>query len=556
MSIADIFNAASTGINLQRLAMEVTGENVANVNTEGYSRQRVVLETAPGRTMEKYSLGSGVKLGGIQRSYDELLQKQIMDASSSHNQSLTQETALQQIEPLFNELTQDGLGKTIQDFFDSWSDLSLKPQGAAERQTVLARSQIMLDAFHQTNMSLENVKSSANNSIVAITGDISEKVKSIASLNDQIRIAELSSGASANELRDKRDLTIRQLSEKVGISYFEEQNGSLSVNLVNGQQLVSGSSYGTLYTYPNASGLNDIYITVIGNPPSAPDSNVDRNITSLVDGTVGNQGELGGTLLVRDSIVPDMQGKLDELAYKIASQVNEFHKQGWGLSTTSTNLDFFQITPFNPSTLNGNTISNSNLISNIQTTGLRVGMSVTGAGIPANATITEILGPTSFKISDVATATGTPIPLVIAGGYSKPSAIVMNITDAKDIAAGLATNPPFYGAGDATGDNRNALRISQLISSTSSFSSGSTSIAGYYSSLVSKVGLEAQSLTNVSARGEAFLKQLKTLRDSGASVSLDEELTNMIKYQKAFEGSAKMITTATEMLDIVLGLVR
>ncbi|GAM09669.1 flagellar hook-associated protein 1 [Geobacter sp. OR-1] len=556
MSISDIFNAATTGITLQRLAIEVTGENIANVNTEGYSRQRVILETAQVREVANYSLGTGVKLGAIQRSYDDLLQKQIMDAGSTYNQNLAQQTALNQIEPLFNELTQDGLGKTIQDFFDSWHDLSLKPQGTAERQTVLARAQIMLDAFHQANASLENVKTNANSSLGAITADIAEKVKSIATLNDQIRLAELSSGASANELRDQRDLTIRQLSEKVGITYFEEQDGSLSVNLVNGQQLVNGSSYGTLYTYPNASGLNDIFITQMGNPPAAPDHNLDRNITRLVDGTVGSQGELGGTFLVRDGIVPDMQGKLDELAYKIASQVNEFHRSGWGLSTTSTNLDFFQVTPFNPATLNGDTTLNSNIIANIQTTGLRTGMSVSGAGIPANATITEILNPTSFKISAPATATGAASPLTIGGGYSKPTAIVMNITDPRDVAAGLATNPPFFGAGDATGDNRNALRIAQLMNSSSEFSVGNTTIAGYYSALVSQVGLETQSLTNVSTRGEAFLRQLKTLRDSGASVSLDEELTNMIKYQKAFEGSAKMITTATEMLDIVLNLVR
>jgi flagellar hook-associated protein 1 FlgK len=555
MSISDIFNAATTGITLQRLAIEVTGENVANVNTEGYSRQRVVLETAPVRTANKYSLGTGVQLGGIQRSYDDLLQKQVMAASSGYQQNLAQETALSQIEPLFNELTESGLGQTIQDFFDSWSDLATKPQGTAERQTVLARAQIMLDSFHQINSSLETVRSNADNSLEAITGDISEKVKTIASLNDQIQMTELSSGASANELRDKRDLVMRQLSEKVGITYFEEPNGSLAVSLVNGQQLVNGSSYSTLYTHPNANGLSDVYITQMGNPPAAPDYNVDRNISSLLDGTVGEQGEIGGTFLVRDSIVPDMQGRLDELAYKIASQVNELHKAGWGLSTTSTNLDFFQITPFNPATLNGNTTLNSNQVTNITTTGLRTGMSVSGAGIPANAIITEILSPTSFKISLPATATGATVPLVIAGGYSKSSAIVMNISDPRDVAAGQ-TDPQFYGAGDATGDNRNALAIAKLMTNTSEFSVGATNIAGYYSSLVSKVGLEAQSFTNVTTRGDAYLKQLSTLRQSASSVSLDEELTTLIKYQKAFEGSAKMINAATEMLDIVLNMVR
>jgi len=306
MSISDIFNAATSGMNLQRLALEVTGENVANVNTEGYSRQRVIMATAPVIDYERYSLGTGVRLAAIQRSYDELLQNQITDANSTYYQNLTSQAALNQIEPLFNEISEPGLGQTIQDFFDSWQDLSVRPQGIPERQAVLARADIMVDMFRQTDGSLRNIQTDANNSLLQITGDITEKLRSIASLNDQIRLSELSTGGAANELRDSRDLIVRELSQKAGISYFEEQDGTISVNLSNGQQLVSGSSYGRMYTYPNTTGNYDIYVTSLGNPPPSPAnmSPPDRNISVLVNGQAGNQGDLGGAMLTRDVIVP------------------------------------------------------------------------------------------------------------------------------------------------------------------------------------------------------------------------------------------------------------
>ncbi|HKZ16784.1 MAG TPA: flagellar basal body protein, partial [Geobacteraceae bacterium] len=156
MSVTSVFNMATTGINMARVAIEVTSENIANVNTQGYSRQRVNFETGPVINFGSYSIGTGVQLAGVQRFHDELLQLQIVKGNSEYGESTTKQTALEQIEPLFNEITSDGLGQTIEDFFNSWQDLSVNPQGAAERQAVLTRSQILVDGFHRTNSSLQD----------------------------------------------------------------------------------------------------------------------------------------------------------------------------------------------------------------------------------------------------------------------------------------------------------------------------------------------------------------------------------------------------------------
>lgn len=562
MGISDIFNAATSGIHMQRLALEVTGENIANVNTDGYSRQRVVLSTAPVIDFERYSLGTGVRLSAIQRSYDELLQNQITDSNSAYYQNLTRQTALSQIEPLFNEISADGMGQSIQDFFDSWHDLSVRPQGTPERQAVLARAQIMVDSFRQTTVSLKNIQTDANNSLVQITGDISAKLGSIASLNDQIRLSELSTGGAANELRDSRDLVLRELSQKVGISYFEEQDGTVSVNLSNGQQLVSGSSYGTMYTFPDASGNNNIWATTIGNPPPSPanGSSPDRNISTLVNGQIGNQGELGGAMLTRDVIVPEVLSIVNELANVIAREVNDLHKASYGLpdpqsgNVASTGLAFFTE---NTLTRTSDTSGAGDVISNIDTSGLWVGMKVSGPGIPAGAVITAI--PTSdppsarnsVKISVPFDGSGAAGSTVTFTGVDTAT-LKVAITKTVDVAAADTDT-----AVNGEGNNVSALKIAELLNDSSKqFSVGSTSISSYYATIVSSVGLEVQSMNNAVSQGEAYSRQLKTLMDSKSSVSLDEELANMIKYQKAFEGSAKMITTATEMLDTILNLIR
>ena len=562
MSINDIFNAAAAGVNMQRLGIEVTGQNIANVNTAGYSRQRVILETGPVRDLAGYSLGTGVKLAAIQRSYDELLQKQLTDANSSYNQNLVQQTAMSEIEPLFNEISEAGLGQDIQNFFDSWQDLSLRPEGVPERQAVLTRAQMLVDSFQQTDMSLRNIQSIANSSLVTITGEISDSLKQIALLNDQIRTSELTTGASSNELRDQRELLLRGLSEKVGIAYFEENDGTVSVNLSNGQQLVSGSSYGKMYTYPT-NGLNDIWVTTVGNPPPSPShsSPPDRLITTLVNGQVGSQGELGGTLLTRDVIVPKVLSSINELANSISREVNLLHRSGYGLpdpqngNVASTGLPFFTE---NQLVKTGDTsIVGSAVISGLDTSSIWIGMTVSGAGIPAGAVVTAI--PSSVPAS--AKGSVEIYPPLAAGGAAGTAVTFTGVTTSTfsvainktvDIAASDADTVI-----NGTGNNRNAVAIAELLNDTgTSFSIGTTSIADFYATLVSTVGLQTQSINSSVSQGEAYNLQLNTLWESKSAVSLDEELTNLIKYQKAFEGSAKMITTAADMMDVVLNMVR
>jgi len=502
MGINAIFSTAASSLAAQRIALDVTGENIANVNTEGYSRQRVIMDTAtPTTHISGFPLGSGVNVTAVQRMYDNVLNKQINDGVSVQGNSEQRLSSLKQLEPYFNELTGNALGDAMQGLADAWQSLSVNPAGLAERQAVLGRATILTDTFHQINNSITNVQTFADQNITSVTTDITQKAKEIANLNSQILTTEQASG-NANELRDKRDLLIQQLSKQVGVTFAEQPNGTVTVKLLGspptgGQDLVNGINYATVYTNQVANTpvtANTVRITATGNPPPANTPATDANVTTTIGGPNNSLGQLGGLLIARDSTgpggMPGYLAKLDELAYNLAQQTNAVHAVGWNLNN-ATGIDFFS----------------------------------------------------------PVTATAPPAPAATFAGYS--GLINVAISDSNAIAA-ADTNPLTGG----TSNNKNALLLKDLANTPVAFSGGVlVSTGSYYNALVSSVGVDVQSATNQAAQNAGFVRQLSTLRESNSGVSLDEELINLMKYQKAFEGAARVINTATQMLDTIMGLI-
>ena len=491
MTISALFNSASSSLASQRIALDVTGENIANVNTEGYSRQQTILVTAPTTTHNGFPLGGGVNVSAVQRIYDNVLNKQINDGTSLQGNNESQLQALMQIEPYLNELSGNSIGDAMQGLSDSWQSLSLNPAGLAERQTVMGKAQVLVDTFHQVSTGISNAQTFADLNLTAVATDVTSKAKEIADLNIQIRTTELASG-NANELRDHRDLLLQQISKSAGVTYTEQPDG-VEVKLLGGQTLVSGNQYATLYTNAVGPGVttNEIRVTGIGAPPPAKNPATDANVTGTIGGAGNSKGEIGGYLYARDTTIPGYLTRLDELAYNLSYQLNTQHAAGWNLNN-ATGVAFF--TP----------------------------------------------------------ATAVPPPALPAtyAGYS--STIRLAITTTNQIAA-ADTNPLTGGIGN----NKNALLLANVANTKVAFAGGAMSTtADYYNSMVAGVGVDVQSAKNLTAQNEAFVRQLNNLRDSNSGVSLDEELTNLIKYQKAYEGAARVVNVATEMLDTILGLVR
>lgn len=471
MGLSAAMEIGKNGLNIYRIAQEVTGENIANVNTPGYSRQRVILESAPPNNANGFPLGTGVKITAIERYYDGLLQQQLVNAQSTQGFDTTKSQVLQQIEPSFNEISNDGIGAAVANYFSAWQDLSLNPGGSSERQVVLTRAQIMTDNFHSVSKALNDSINVQNASLVPITGSINSTLTNIAQLNGQIKTTELVSG-NANEMRDQRDQLVRELSQNIGITFVENSDGTTDVRYAdNGAALVTGGTAGAFSldkTNPNSY--------VIQLKP------VDGVLTAVTPVT----GQLGATVTLRDSIIPGYLNQVDTLAKSVADAVNTQHSAGFS-PTGGFGQNFF---------------------------------------------------------SPLATIAGSSAAFSIDAG--------LNINTIA--AAGLNPSAPplFY-----PGDNSKAMSIARLANVNTVPSGAPTAtFSSFYSSLVSKVGLDVKASITTVAQDEAFTKQLSTLRESNSGVSLDEELTNLIKYQRSYQASAKLITTATEMMDIVIGMIR
>ena len=461
MGLSAAMEIGKNGLNIYRVATEVTGENIANVNTPGYSRQRVILETAPPTTANGFPMGTGVKIATVERYYDGLLQQQMVNAQTSQGFDTTRSAVLQQVEPAFNEILNDGIGAAMSKFFGAWQDLTVNPTGTAERQSIITNAQILSDNFKSISRTLSDTISMQNASLVPVIDSINVTLKDIAQLNGQIKTTELVAG-NANEARDRRDQLVRDLSKQIGLSFTENSDGTTDLRFADsGAALVTGSIAGAFSldkTNPNSF---VVQLTPVG------------GVLATVTPTSGN---LGATLALRDTIIPAYQTQVDALATAITTQVNTQHTAGFDLNGNPG------IALFDPAATNAATF------------GLN----------PALVTTTQIAASSNALL---------------------------------------------------TGDNGNAQLMTKL-QSQKLMAGGTLTLNGYFDGLVSKIGLDVASSKTTLAQDEAFSKQLTSLRESNSGVSLDEELTNLIKYQRSYQASAKLISTATEMMDTVIGMLR
>ena len=260
MSISTILDIGSKALMAQKTAIDVTGQNISNVNTPGYSRQSVNLESSAGTIDPRFFTGNGVNVASVQRAQDNYLQTQILGESGFNGNQSALQSALATVEPLFNETANTGLSSSLQEFFTAWQDLSVNPQGTTERQAVLDKSQSVVDNFHRISTGLNDQLLQANNSLPSLTTGITTNLKQIADYNAQIKSIE-TGGGSANQLRDSRDLLLKSISQKVGISTQEQSDGTVTVTLGSssgGPTLVSGVTSSILTTggvTPNASSI-------------------------------------------------------------------------------------------------------------------------------------------------------------------------------------------------------------------------------------------------------------------------------------------------------------
>ena len=328
-------------------AISITGHNIANVNTPGYSRQRVNLSANPGLTSTPGQIGSGVKASDIQRIYDQFLGSQINAESYNLGKWEAQTSSLERVEIVFDETTGFGLNQAMGDFFNAWQDLANSPEGHTERQMLVAKSEIMAETFNKISSDLNQLQNDLDSSIEGAVIEINTMAGQISDLNAKISDIE-KSGQNANDLRDKRDLYLKELSSMVDISTFEGNDGQVTVLVGNGKPLVQSPYSLSLSTVTNASGHQDVaWVDRDGN-------NVD--ITNDISG-----GKLKGWLEVRDVAIEDYKTRLDNVASSIIAEVNNLHGLGFDLNGIAGGA-FFTGTSASDIAVDTNIVNNVNLI--------------------------------------------------------------------------------------------------------------------------------------------------------------------------------------------------
>ena len=320
------FDIGITGLNAAQRALDVIGNNLANAATEGYHRQRIELTPGYSLRIGSFLFGRGVDVAGVTRMVDNLLDQEILRQQSSLEYVSQELITLRSVENAFGEFSAgNSLSATMDEFFNALKELSVNPSGATWQSQAVTAAEAMASRFRTLGeflTTLENqIKLEAENTIEQINALTIQ----IAELNDKIEHTEAGGGAKANNLRDKRDQRITELSEFIGVQTLSKEHGVVDV-AAGGTPLVMGAAANELEV-----GLNEdaeMGITLAG--AYSYDTNVQG-------------GSLGGLLSLINELVADIHSDLDELAGAIIQQINQYHVQGVGSEGSFTGLTGWQM---------------------------------------------------------------------------------------------------------------------------------------------------------------------------------------------------------------------
>ena len=317
MSLSSMAIALS-GLEAARTALDVVGDNIANVNTEGYHRQEVRLEHRSFVTQKPYAIGQGVSVESVVQIRDTFVERSIIENTSLYAQSARATAILRTIEDIMGDPNEGGITAKLSAFFDAWSALSVDPTSLPLRQQVLQSADVLATNLNLVSAGIKDKKDSLDVEIDLATAEVNRLTGEIAELNLEIKQREVK-GHEANNLRDLREALLLDLAEKIDCEIIDKDFGDIAVYSGN-CLLVSGSMAIELERVEEGAeavirsrGRNGVYMSDVG-------------------------GEVGGLLAMRNDALPAIIDELDGLARTLISQVNIVHSQGVGTSGSFTSV--------------------------------------------------------------------------------------------------------------------------------------------------------------------------------------------------------------------------
>jgi flagellar hook-associated protein 1 FlgK len=308
-SISGIMNSALSALTTQQAAINITNSNIANVDTDGYSRRQVTIEST------EYG---GVEVSNAERTYDAFLLKQIVSETQELGKWEAEAKYLKSVEAVFDESEGSGMSEAMSEFWNAWQDLVDDPSGSTERSTLASVADTLAQTFNSISSDLSDIQEGIDDDIVTTVSTINRIVEQIADLNEAIARAD-AAGQDTSTFQDSLDSLVTQLSSLIDISSYENKNGQICVQTANGKPLVEGTTTWSLSTEINSTtGLQDV---------TWVDSDGNYVITDDISG-----GKLGGCLEIRDERIPVWQDQLDELAVTLMDEVNALQTSGYDIN--------------------------------------------------------------------------------------------------------------------------------------------------------------------------------------------------------------------------------
>lgn len=504
------------GLFTQQSALYTTGHNISNANTLGYSRQRVNMQATAGfpgvglsaGTMPGF-LGTGVEAGSIQRIRDGFVDQQYRQETNKFGYWESKTKAISQMEDVLAEPSAYGLQKSLSEFWQSLQDLAVNPKDGGARSVVIRRGEAVADSFNYMHKSLTDIQTNLGNEIDITTGEVNSILQQISELNEQIAKVE-PNGYMPNDLYDTRDMLLDQLSAILPIETSYEKSGgkalaiaegsvTISLKMKNGDkiELVNGSKSATLGTNPKSLvGQGGTNTSISGMTIKSSDGteytpgHADFLDQGNLKSLMNSYGkDVGGDKA--EGLYPDMIAELNKMAAAFANEMNKVHAG-------------------DPNDL---------------------------ANYPGGTDLNGKLGGNFFDAE--------------GGGDFTAGNIKVSDELLKDpnrlAASDSAANP---GNGEE-GNGKNAKKLADLQFFAMKDLGGST-IQTYYQGVIGKLGVDGRQAENNTINSATLLGAVEHRRASISSVSLDEEMTDMIRFQQAYNASARMITVVDETLDKII----
>jgi len=537
-----------TGLAAAQARLATTGHNIANADTEGYSRQSVRVSTAGGHATTHGFFGRGVQIDAVTRSYDSFLYRRLTSAQTAGAALLAHGQQLGQIDSVLAD-RDVGVTPALVHFFDALDAVASSPADSAARQDLIGRASGLATQMNELSRFLERQAEDVNTQIGTAVQQVNSYAERIAELNRQIAAAKASSNQQPpNDLYDQRDQLVSELNQLVDVRVVA-QDDKYSLTVGKGQVLLAGDTVFPLQAVTSASDPKRVALAV-----SVPTTTPGKTQPLELQDSVITGGSLGGLLQFRASSLTPLRNDLGKMAVGLAQAFNALHRQGVDLNGRAGE-DFFTLAralgvPHEKNAGDGGiqiAYADINAMTGDDYQVAYDGNQYTVRRLPANTVAYSGAMPVVVDGLEL-NLTGTP-----AAGDTW---LLQPTRDAAQHLSVNITDPARVAAADSKGGTANgeiALQLAKL-REAKVMGHGTVSVSEAYSQLVSKGAVKTQEI-GTAAKAQANLIALSYQAQQQVSgVNLNEEYDNIQRYQEQFRAAAQVIDAGTRMFDTLLGL--